>query len=99
MRSPLVSFSIFYFVGGLLAIVAVGYAFDQAVARFIAAAWLLVGIALALITIGAQKKASSEYANFAYLLGLAWLALLFFTGVFVIWSGGIGVADLDRLLG
>ncbi|MEQ9562027.1 MAG: hypothetical protein RLN69_05860 [Woeseiaceae bacterium] len=97
MRTPLVNLSIFYFIGGVLAIFALGYFVDEAVARFIGAAWLAVGIGLALVTIGAQRKSASEYAQFAYLLGLAWLALLLVAGVFVIWTGGIGVQELEWL--
>jgi hypothetical protein len=99
MRSPLVSFSLFYFIGGLLAIVALGHFFDEAVATFVGAAWLAVGFALALITIGAQKKAVSALAHFIYLLGFAWLALLLVAGIFVIWAGGIGVPELKWLVG
>ena len=98
MRSPLVNFSIFYFLGGLLAIVAVWYFHDQAVAQFIGVAWLAVGIALALITIGNLRKESSEYAHLFYLIGFAWLVLLLVAGIVVIWTGGIGVDDLNRLL-
>ena len=99
VRSPLVNFSLFYFLGGLLAIVAIGYFHDPAVAKFVGVAWLAVGIALLLITIGAQRKATSEYAHLFYLIGFAWLALLLVAGIFIIWTGGIGVDELDRLTG
>jgi hypothetical protein len=98
VRSPLINFSLVYFIGGMLFIVAFGYFVDPAMARFIGAAWVVVGIALALITAGAQRKATSELAHFVYLLGFAWLLLLLFAGVVVIWTGGIGVEDLNRLL-
>ena len=99
MRSPLVNFSIFYFIGGLLAIVAVWFFHDRAVALFIGAAWLAVGIALVLITIGNFRKEKSEYAHFFYLIGFAWLILLLVAGIVVIWTGGIGVDDFERLIG
>jgi hypothetical protein len=98
MRSPLVNFSFFYFIGGLAFILAFGHYSDRAIASFIAAAWIAVGIALALITIGAQKKATNDVSQFIYLLGLAWLALLLAAGVVVIWFGGIGVEELEWLM-
>ena len=98
MKSPLLKFTLFYFVGGIILILLYWQFIDADVARFIAVNWLAVGIALALISYGLPRKSSSDFAGLLYWLGIAWLVLLFGVGTVLIWSDGIGVKELQLLL-
>ncbi len=98
MKSPLLKFTFFYFVGGIVLIPLCWKFIDADVARFIAVNWLAVGIALALISYGLARKSSSDVAGLLYWLGIAWLVLLFAVGTVLIWSDGIGVQELQLLL-
>jgi hypothetical protein len=98
MKSPLINFSFFYFVGGATAIALYGIFIDPAAAKFLLAGWIVVGVGLVLVTYGIRNRAGSDVAGFVYLLGIAWLVLLFLMGVAVIWNGGIGVKELQWLM-
>lgn len=98
MKSPLLKFNLFYFVGGIVLILLYWQFIDANVAMFIAINWLAVGIALALISYGLPRKSSSDFAGLLYWLGIAWLVLLFAAGTVLIWSEGIGVQELQWLL-
>jgi hypothetical protein len=98
MKSPLSNFSFFYFVGGAAAIALYAVFIDPVAAKFLLASWGVVGVGLALVAYGIRNKAGSDVAGFVYLLGIAWLVLLFLMGVAVICNGGIGVKELQWLL-
>lgn len=98
MKSPLLKFTFFYYVVGLVLILLYWQFIDADVARFIAVNWLAVGIALALITFGLARKSSSDFAGLLFWLGIAWLVLLLLVGTVLLWGGGIGVQELQWLL-
>jgi len=97
--SPLVKFTIFYFAGGLTAILSYGYFVNVPVAWFLAMNWLAVGLALAPIAYGLPRKDKSDVAGLLYWLGIAWLILLFVAATILIWNDGISVQDLQLLMG
>ena len=72
--------------------------YDAAVAKFLAANWLAVGLALALIIYGIGRKSTNATAAFFYYLGVAWLIVLFIAGVILITNDGIGVQELQWLM-
>jgi sodium/proline symporter len=98
MKSPLLNFAYGYFVGGAAVIVLYWTFGDPLAAQFLAANWLAVGAGLALITYGNRRRRESEYARLLFLLGAAWLVLLFVAGLVLIWNDGIGVQELQWLL-
>jgi len=97
MNSPLVKFTYFYFIGGVIALLLCGMFYDLPVAKFLTANWLAVGIALALIIYGIGRKSDNATAAFFYYLGIAWLIVLFIAGVILISNDGIGVRELNWL--
>lgn len=98
VKSPLLKFNLFYFVGGIVLILLYWNFIDADVAWFIAINWLAVGIALVLISYGLPRKSSSDFAGLLYWLGIAWLVLLFAAGTVLIWNDGIGIQELQLLL-
>jgi hypothetical protein len=98
MKSPLVTFSYVYFIRGAAMIALCWYFVAPAIARFLGVNWIAVGIAMASITFGALYKDTSDLARFVYLMGLAWLALVFVVGIVLIWNDGIGAPELVLLL-
>jgi hypothetical protein len=96
--SPLIKFTIFYFVGGLAAILTYGKFVDAPVAWFLAMNWLAVGLALAPIAYGLPRKNTSDVAGLLYWLGVAWLVILFAAAAILIWNDGISVQDLQLLM-
>jgi len=76
-----------------------GVLIDPAVAWFLAVNWLAAGLGLAFIVYGIRRKSTSAVAGFIYYLGIAWLILLLAVGAFLISNDGIGVQELQWLLG
>lgn len=97
-RSPIVRFTYFYFVGGIIFILVYGTFVDRDVAVFVAANWLALGIAVALIAYGLPRKDTDDVAGLIYVIGIAWLVLLLVVGTVLIWIDGIGVQELQWLL-
>jgi hypothetical protein len=97
-RSPLVRFTFFYFVGGIIFVLLYGIFVDRDVAIFVVVNWLALGIAVALIAYGLPRKDSDDVAGLIYIIGIAWLVLLLAAGIVLIWNDGIGVQELQWLL-
>lgn len=98
-KSPLDRFTYCYLAAGIAIVVLNGIFGQHEVAMFLAANWLAVGAALVLIAYGLSNKNSSDIAAVTYLLGLAWLILLLVAGIVLILNDGIGVQELQWLLG
>lgn len=96
--SPFTKFAVFYFVGGIIFFALYGTYVDREVAIFFVANWLVLGFSVACIAYGLPRKDKSDVAGLIYIIGLAWLVLLFVAGLALIWTDGIGVQELQWLL-
>ena len=85
MNSPLVRFSAFYVIGGLVLITLSAYLADETIARSLLIVWALVGVPLFLIVFGRLNRETSDSAALMYLVGLAILGLLLLVGLYRIW--------------
>jgi len=86
VTSPLTRFSYFYVGGGLAFIILLHFILERPLTRYLMYSWAAVGIALALIVFGRSRRAESDSAGLMYLLGIAWLILLFVVGIVFNWQ-------------
>ncbi len=83
---PLTKFTRFYFIGGIVFVMLYALVFDPDLLVYLAAVWLLIGIGLGLIVYGRARRDVSDIAGPVYLLGIAWLIMLLFAGIFRIFD-------------
>lgn len=79
---PLTKFTRFYFIGGFVFVTLYALVFNPDLLAYLAAVWLLIGFGLALIVYGRARRNVSDIAGPVYLLGIAWLIMLFIAGIF-----------------
>ena len=79
---PLAKFTWFYLIGGSVFVILSGVLVNHDAVGYVAAIWLLVGLALVLIVYGRARRSTSDVAGSMYLLGIAWLISLLIVGIF-----------------
>ena len=85
MNTPLVRFSAFYVIGGLLLIGGSAFLIDMTTAEALLITWVMVGIPLFLVVFGRLNRDTSDNAALMYLVGLAMLGLLLLFGLYRLW--------------